>query len=268
MTAVDGISFTAEAGSTTLLLGPNGAGKTSTIEHLEGYLPRSAGSASILGIDPQSSWSRLAPRVGLMLQQGGIPTAIRPTELLRQYASFFENPVPGGELLDMVGLTERAGTAYRRLSGGEQQRLSLALALVGRPELLFLDEPTAGVDLEGRDTIRSLIRDLARDGTTILMTTHDLAEAEQLADKVLIIDHGRLVADGAPAELMATAEGEHVNFAAAEGLDVVDLGTAVGATVTELAPGEYRPWLVHMPAQCKIYPCRICHAVSSSLSTT
>lgn len=240
VTAVAGITFRIEVGTTALLLGPNGAGKTSTIEHLEGYLPRSDGSASIFGIDPQDGWAQLAPRVGLMLQQGGIPTAIRPTELLRQYSSFFENPMDGDELLEMVGLSDRASTAYRRLSGGEQQRLSLALALVGRPELLFLDEPTAGVDLAGRDLIRGLIRDLARDGTTILMTTHDLAEAEQLADKVLIIDHGRIVADGTPAELMAVAEGEHVNFAAAAGLDVVGLGAAVGAPVSEVAPGEYR----------------------------
>ncbi|MGI9578966.1 MAG: ABC transporter ATP-binding protein [Microthrixaceae bacterium] len=240
VTAVDGISFSVATGSTTLLLGPNGAGKTSTVEHLEGYLPRAAGTATIFGTDPEHGWAKLAPRVGLMLQQGGIPTAIRPTELLRQYASFFEGPMRADELLELVGLTARAHTPYRRLSGGEQQRLSLALALVGRPELLFLDEPTAGVDLEGRDLIRNLIRDLARDGTTILMTTHDLAEAEQLADKVLIIDHGRIVADATPAELMATAEGEHVNFAAGAGIDVVDLGASVGAAVTEVAPGEYR----------------------------
>jgi ABC-2 type transport system ATP-binding protein len=239
ITAVAGIDFTVPAGSTTMLLGPNGAGKTSTIEHLEGYLPRASGTVRVLGLDPQTHWPQLAPRVGLMLQQGGIPTGIRPHELLRQYASFFPDPMPLAELLDTVGLSERAGTAYRRLSGGEQQRLSLALALVGRPELLFLDEPTAGVDLEGRDLIRNLIRDLASAGTTILVSTHDLAEAEQLADRVLIIDRGRIVADGTPAELMGAVEGEHLRFAAARGLDVSSLGESLGVAVREVSPGEY-----------------------------
>ena len=240
VTAVAGIDFTVDVGSTTLLLGPNGAGKTSTVEHLEGYLPRQGGSVSVLGRDPQSEWAALAPRVGLMLQQGGIPTAIRPHELLRQYSSFFTDPAPWEELLGMVGLSDCAGTAYRRLSGGEQQRLALALALVGRPELLFLDEPTAGVDLDGRDLIRTLLRDLASQGTTILLTTHDLAEAEQLADKVLIIDGGRIVADGTPAELMSAAAGVHLHFAAASGLDVAALSQASGAPVVEVSPGEYR----------------------------
>ncbi|MCP4435295.1 MAG: ABC transporter ATP-binding protein [Actinomycetia bacterium] len=247
VTAVDGISFTAARGETTVLLGPNGAGKTSTIEHLEGYLARQGGTATVLGFDPARDQRRLADRVGLMLQDGGIQTAIRPHEVLAQYASFFADPVAPGELLDMVGLTERARTPYRRLSGGEQQRLSLALALVGRPELLFLDEPTAGVDLQGRDLIRGLIHDLCGAGTTIVLSTHDLAEAEQLADRVLIIDHGRLVANGTPSELMGAATGEDLLFGAARGLDTASMSDAVGAAVTEVAPGEYRVQAVPSP---------------------
>ncbi len=240
VTAVDEVSFTAASGAITVLLGPNGAGKTSTVEHLEGYLPRRSGTASVLGLDPSREHRGLSRRVGIMLQNGGIPTAIRPHELLEQYASFFEDSDDPEELLARVGLSAVSRTAYRSLSGGEQQRLSLALSLIGRPELLFLDEPTAGVDLEGRDLIRSLVRSLRDDGTTVFLTTHDLVEAEQLADKVLIIDRGRLVADGSPAELMSGAAAEHLHFGAVAGLDVDDLGSAIGATVLEVSPGEYQ----------------------------
>ncbi len=146
------------SGTITTLLGPNGAGKTSTVEHLEGYLPRTSGEVRILGLDPATHRAELSRSVGLMLQNGGIQLAVRPSEVLTQYASFFADPEDPRELLEWVGLTERANTPYRRLSGGEQQRLSLALAMVGRPRLLFLDEPTAGVDLAGRDLIRSLVR--------------------------------------------------------------------------------------------------------------
>lgn len=175
-----------------------------------------------------------------MLQQGGIQTAVRPGELLRQYASFFADPEDPAELLERVGLLERSRTPYRRLSGGEQQRLSLALALIGRPELLFLDEPTAGVDLQGRDLIRSLVRSQAERGRTVLLTTHDLAEAEQLADRVVIIDHGRVLATGTPGELTSAGGGEDLRFGAAAGLDTAALGDTVGAEVVEVTPGHYR----------------------------
>jgi ABC-2 type transport system ATP-binding protein len=237
--AVDGISFAVERGTITALLGPNGAGKTSTVEHLEGYLPRTSGKVAVLGLDPTRSRGELATRVGLMLQSGGIPTAVRPSELLRQYASFFADAEEPSGLLEKVGLSQRARTPYRRLSGGEQQRLSLALALVGRPELLFLDEPTAGVDLQGRDLIRSLVRSQREAGRTVLLTTHDLVEAEQLADQVLIIDRGRLVAAGSPADLVAASSGDDLRFGAPAGLDTGDMGTTIEALVQEVSPGQY-----------------------------
>ena len=238
--AVDGISFRAERGQVTVVLGPNGAGKTSTIEHLEGYRPASAGHTRVLGLDPVTDHHRLTASVGLMLQRGGIPTAIRPAELLRQYAGFFEDPLPSAELLERVGLADRARTPYRRLSGGEQQRLSLAIAVIGRPTVVFLDEPTAGVDLQGRDLIRDLVRELRSDGVCVVITTHDLDEAERVADKVVIIDHGKIVADGTPAELMASTDQDHLLFGAPPGLDVASISERVGAAVSEVAPGEYR----------------------------
>lgn len=237
--AVDGISFTVERGTIAALLGPNGAGKTSTVEHLEGYLPRTSGKVAVLGLDPSRARGELATRVGLMLQSGGIPTAAKPSELLRQYASFFADAEEPAELLEKVGLSQRARTPYRRLSGGEQQRLSLALSLVGRPELLFLDEPTAGVDLQGRDLIRSLVRLQREAGRTVVLTTHDLVEAEQLADQVLIIDRGRLVAAGSPADLVAATSGDDLRFGAPAGLDTDDMRTAIEAFVQEVAPGQY-----------------------------
>lgn len=239
-TAVDGVSFAAAAGEVTVVLGPNGAGKTSTIEHLEGYRPAASGRTRVLGLDPRRDHHELTRSVGLMLQRGGIPTGIRPVEVLRQYAGFFTDPLDPASLLERVGLSDRARTPYRRLSGGEQQRLSLALALVGRPRVVFLDEPTAGVDLQGRDLIRALVRELRDDGVCVVLATHDLDEAESLADRVVIIDRGRLVADGAPSELMADAGGDHLRFGAAPGLDVADLATRVGAPASEVSPGEYR----------------------------
>ncbi len=238
--AVDGVDLVARHAEVTVVLGPNGAGKTSTVEHLEGYLPRRHGTVSVLGLDPAvgSQHRRLTARVGVMLQQGGIQGSIRPWELLTQYGTFFDHPLDPARLLDRVGLTRVARTPFRRLSGGEQQRLSLALALIGRPELVFLDEPTAGVDLAGRDLIRGLVRDLAADGTTVILTTHDLVEAEQLADHVVILDHGRVVAAGSPAELTA-GEPADLRFRAASGLDTASMGSAVGVTVREVSPGEY-----------------------------
>ena len=238
--AVDGVSFRAAAGEVTVVLGPNGAGKTSTIEHLEGYRAAAAGRSRVLGLDPLADHRRLTGRVGVMLQSGGIPTAIRPAELLRQYAGFFPDPVEPAALLARVGLDHRARTPYRRLSGGEQQRLSLALAVIGRPEVVFLDEPTAGVDLEGRTAVRALVDELRSSGVCVVMTTHDLDEAERTADHVVIIDHGRVVGAGRPADLVRPDEGDHVLFGAPPGLDVVALGRDVGAEVVEATAGEYR----------------------------
>lgn len=246
--AVDQVSFEAHSEQITVLLGPNGAGKTSIIEHLEGYRPASAGASSVLGLDPITDHHKLTSSVGIMLQNGGIPAAIRPRELLKQYAGFFRQALNPEDLLQRVGLLDRSKTPYRRLSGGEQQRLSLALALIGRPKVVFLDEPTAGVDLEGRDLIRSLLLDLRSEGVCVLITTHDLAETERLADKVVIIDHGKVVASGTPAELMSSSTSDHLLFGATPNLDCEALGNSLGAKVFELTHGEYRVEAAPSPA--------------------
>lgn len=248
VTAVDGIDFTVHPGEVVALLGPNGAGKTSTVEVLEGYRPPDGGTVRVLGLDPFSQHSRVVPRIGVMLQEGGVATAMRPVEALELHAAFHEDPRPVEELLDLVGLRDRSRSAWRTLSGGEQQRLSLALALVGRPEVLFLDEPTAGIDPGGRRLIRGIVAELSGQGLTTLLTTHDLDEAERLADRVVIIDHGRVVATGTPGELRQDTAREEVLFAAPPGLDVSALRTHLGAEVVEVAPGEYKASLPPSPA--------------------
>jgi len=237
--AVDHLSFTVGRGELVALLGPNGAGKTSTVECLEGFRRPSAGAVRVLGLDPRADHARLTPRIGVMLQHGGVYTGIRPPEVLRLFAAYYDDPADPDELLDRVGLTEQAGTTWRHLSGGEQQRLSLALALIGRPEVAFLDEPTAGIDPQGRQLIRSVVASLRDGGVTVVLTTHDLDEAERLADRVLIVDHGRLLAAGTPAELMDAGQSDEVRFGAPPGLDVVGLGSQIAAAVTEPSPGEY-----------------------------
>jgi ABC-2 type transport system ATP-binding protein len=239
LTAVDGLSLSADAGAVTVVLGPNGAGKTSTIEALEGYRRPASGTVRVLGLDPVAQRTSLNRRIGVMLQEGGIHPAMRPREALRLHAAYHDDPLDPEALLGRVGLRDRARTAYRHLSGGEQQRLSLALALVGRPSVAFLDEPTAGVDVGGRRLIRAVVRELAADGVCVLVATHDLAEAEKVADQVVIIDAGKVVASGSPADLMAGAGGEEIRFGAPPGLDVAALGERLGATATEASPGEY-----------------------------
>ncbi len=238
--AVDGLSFTAERGRITALLGPNGAGKTSTVETLEGYRRATSGTVRVLGLDPWSQHAELVGRIGVMLQTGGVYTGIRPPEVLRLFASYYDDPADPDELLERVGLADRSRSTWRSMSGGEQQRLSLALALVGKPQVAFLDEPTAGIDPAGRQLIRRIVADLRADGVAVLLTTHDLDEAEKLADRVVIIDHGHLLADATPTELMAGGQGDELNFGAPGGLDVTALGARLGASVTEESPGEYR----------------------------
>ena len=198
---VDGVSLQVAAGEIVALLGPNGAGKTTTVEIIEGYRRADAGEARVLGIDPAAGGRDLRARVGLMLQGGGIDMRARPRETLRQYAAFHADPRDPDELLDLVGLRGVATTRYRRLSGGERQRLGLALALVGRPEVVVLDEPTAGMDPEGRAATRRIVTDLRGQGVAILLTSHDLADVERLADRIAILVDGRIVAAGTPAEL-------------------------------------------------------------------
>ena len=225
--AVDGLSFAVDAGSTTALLGPNGAGKTTTISCLVGLRRPDSGTATVRGT------------IGVMPQSGGVHPGIRPAEAVRLYASFYDRPLDADALLDRVGLGARARTPWRRLSGGEQQRLSLALALVGQPEVAFLDEPTASIDVEGRRAVRELVAGLRDDGVTVLLTTHDLDEAERLADHVVIVDHGRVVADGTPADLVRGGHRREFAFGAPAALDVASLAAAVGAPVREVAAGEY-----------------------------
>ena len=196
-----GVSFEVRRGELFALLGPNGAGKTTTVEILEGYRRPDAGTASVLGLDPARDGRRLRPRIGLMLQEGGVDNRSTAREVVRLYSRFYRDPEDPDRLLEAVDLGRVAGTRYRRLSGGEKQRLALALALLGRPELLVLDEPTAGMDPAAKQATRERIADLRAAGTTILLTTHELGDVERLADRVAILDRGLLVATGTPAEL-------------------------------------------------------------------
>lgn len=246
--AVAGLSFRAERGRITALLGPNGAGKTSTVETLEGYRSPTSGRVRVLGLDPVRDHARLVPRIGVMLQSGGVYTGIRPLEMLQLYASYYDHPADPLELLELVGLGDRRRSTWRSLSGGEQQRLSLALALIGRPEVAFLDEPTSGIDPAGRQLIRRVVSDLRSEGVAVLLTTHDLDEAEKLADQVVIIDHGLLLADATPAELMRSGETAEVRFAAPTALDTAALALRLQAAVEEVSPGEYRVAAAGSPA--------------------
>jgi ABC-2 type transport system ATP-binding protein len=240
--AVQDLSFEAEAGQVTCVLGPNGAGKTSTIEALEGLRRPSVGRLSVLGLDPRKDHRALAERMGVMLQEGGIHPGLRPPEVVRHAAAFYREPLEGAPLLERLGLAGRERRTYRQLSGGEQKRLALAAALVGRPQVAFLDEPTAGVDPAGRQVIRQVIADLRRDGVTVLLTTHDLDEAERVADRVVIVTEGRLVAAG-PLEDLVRGRGtaDQVRFGASPGIDTAALAARLGGgvAVTETAPGEY-----------------------------
>jgi ABC-2 type transport system ATP-binding protein len=237
--AVDHLSFQAEAGQVLALLGPNGAGKTSTVETLEGYRRPDSGRVRVLDLDPQHDHQALTQRIGVMLQRGGVYPGMSPLEAVRLFASYYEAAEEPEGLLYRLGLTEVARTPWRRLSGGEQQRLSLALALVGRPWVAFLDEPTAGVDPQGRLAIREVIRDLRASGVCVVLTTHELEEAERLADHIVIIDHGRLVAEGSPAELMTEGAGKEIRFGAPPGLDTAVLAARLATTIVEERPGEY-----------------------------
>src|SRR3712207_1259195 len=194
--AVDGLDLTVARGSITAVLGPNGAGKTTTLETCEGYRKPQQGSVRVLGLDPQADRRALLPRIGVMLQAGGAWSGVRAEEMLRHVAALHAHPLPVPMLVDRLGLGSCGRTPYRRLSGGQQQRLSLAMALVGRPELLFVDEPTAGMDPQARRDTWALLEELRGDGVTTVLTTHYLEEAERLADQVHIVDSGRLLASG------------------------------------------------------------------------
>jgi ABC-2 type transport system ATP-binding protein len=237
--AVAGLSLQAERAQVTAILGPNGAGKTTTIEICEGYRRPDDGIVRVLGLDPVRDAKKLRPKVGVMLQSGGIPTAVRPGEYLRVMASFHANPIDPGFLIDRLGLGGCLRTPFRRLSGGQQQRLSLAAAVIGRPELVFLDEPTAGLDPQARHATWSLIGGLRDAGAGVILTTHYMEEAERLADRVAVVDHGHLVAAGTPAELTGTAG--QLRFRAEPGLDTDSLIAALppGSAAKESPAGYY-----------------------------
>jgi ABC-2 type transport system ATP-binding protein len=199
--AVDGLSLTVALGSVTAVLGPNGAGKTTVLETCEGYRRPQAGRVRVLGLDPQRQRRDLLPRIGVMLQDGGAWSGVRAVEMLRHIAVMHAHPLPVPMLVERLGLESCGRTPYRRLSGGQQQRLALAMAVVGRPELVFVDEPTAGMDPQARRDTWELLDELRTDGVTIVLTTHYMDEAERLADQVHVIDQGRLIASGSPSDL-------------------------------------------------------------------
>jgi ABC-2 type transport system ATP-binding protein len=241
-TAVDGLDLRLASGQVLALLGPNGAGKTTTIEICEGFQRRDAGSVRVLGLDPATDSERLRPRIGVMPQGGGAYPGVRAGEMLALVAACAANPVDPAWLIDVLGLAAARRTPYKRLSGGQQQRLSLACALVGRPELVFLDEPTAGLDPQARRLVWDLVAALRTDGVSVLLTTHAMEEAEELADQVVIIDRGRVVAQGSPRQLTAEQpDAARLRFRAQPGLDTTQLCAALpdGCRIAELTPGAY-----------------------------
>ncbi|MFT4189229.1 MAG: ABC transporter ATP-binding protein [Aeromicrobium sp.] len=237
--AVDHLDLDVVTGSVTAILGPNGAGKTTTVETCEGFRPVQEGSVRVLGRDPRDP--ELRPRIGVMLQSGGAWSGSRAEEMLRHIAALHAHPLDVDALIERLGLGSCGRTPYRRLSGGQQQRLSLAMAIVGRPELLFLDEPTAGLDPQARRAAWDLIGELRDHGVTAVLTTHFMDEAEQLSDTIHIIDSGRVIASGTPAELTRESAHDTMRVTARPGLDVPSLMAALsdGTKVEERTPGSY-----------------------------
>ncbi len=252
--AVRGISFNVEEGEVFGLLGPNGAGKTTTIEILEGYRARDAGDVTVLGIDPHSGGRRLRERVGLVLQEAAVPPMLSVTELVELYRGYYPAPRPAAEIIELVGLTEKAGERVRKLSGGQQRRLDVALGLVGDPELIFLDEPTTGFDPSARRAAWEVVRNMRTLGKTIVLTTHYMDEAQYLADRICVISAGQVVAQGTPETLRAgTEQLTHIRFELPSGVDAAALplqvrlvaGTAIIETKTPTRTlNELTTWAV------------------------
>ncbi|GAA1741594.1 ABC transporter ATP-binding protein [Isoptericola hypogeus] len=246
---VAGLDLVAHPGEVTAVLGPNGAGKTTTVECCEGLRTPDGGTVRVLGLDPAADARALRPRVGVMLQDGGLPTGARAGDVLRHVAAMYAAPRDIGELSERLGISTFARTTVRRLSGGQRQRLALAAAVVGRPEVVFLDEPSAGMDPQSRRAVWDLVRELRADGVAVVLTTHLMDEAEDLADHVHVVDHGRVIASGTVRELL-TARSEDgaddgagtVRLDAAPGLDPVALAAAMpgtGWSATADEPGSY-----------------------------
>ncbi|MCP2180470.1 ABC transporter ATP-binding protein [Prauserella alba] len=243
VTAVDGLDLKMPKGEILALLGPNGAGKTTTVEICEGFRTPDAGTVRVLGLDPARDGATLRPRVGVMPQGGGAYPGVHAEEMLRLVAACAAEPLDPAWLLDVLGLGSARRTPFKRLSGGQQQRLSLACALIGRPELVFLDEPTAGMDPQARRLVWELLAALRTDGVSVLLTTHLMEEAESLADDVVIVDDGTVIAQGSPSALTAEhAEDAQLRFRARPGLDTRLLAAALpeGYVAGESSPGSYR----------------------------
>jgi ABC-2 type transport system ATP-binding protein len=231
--AVDDVSFHVPYGQVTTLLGPNGAGKTTLVETLLGFRSPEAGSVRLHGLDPVRDHAEVVVRTGALLQRGGVWFPMTPQQVLALTASYYDQPRDPRELLSLLGLESCARTPWRRLSGGEQQRTLLALALLGRPRVLVLDEPTTAVDPEGRQVIRSLIRSERDRGCALLITTHELTEAERTADQVVIMNHGQVVVQGSLNELAGDAV---LIVETSRPVDPVELGRRLGCIVTTLEP--------------------------------
>jgi ABC-2 type transport system ATP-binding protein len=237
---VDELQFTVQRGEIFALLGPNGAGKTTTIETLEGYRTPDQGRVRVLGLDPIRESQKLKPQIGVMLQQDGLYPGLTAREVLHLFAAYYRQPQNIDSLLERVGLNTANKTRCRRLSGGQKRRLALAVALVGNPTLVFLDEPTSGMDPQARLATWEIVRELKYNGATVLLTTHLMDEAERLADRIAIIDHGRLVALDTPSGLTGAQNSTVVRFIAPAGLDCAQLSALQSAhTAREIRPGSY-----------------------------
>ena len=237
LTAVNNVSFLAPTGAVTVILGPNGAGKTSTIEVCEGFRKATTGTVRVLGLDPTSDHAALTQRMGVMLQGGGVYPSVRVRDVISHFCALYGKKVNASELIERVGLTQRATSTWRRLSGGEQQRVSLALALAAQPDIAFLDEPTSGVDIDGRDIIRDIIGELSHNGTTVVLASHDMAEAEKVATHLVLFHSGSVLATGELATLLEVRK--RLRFTSTEGIDLVQLGGAAGSPAHHLGNGVY-----------------------------
>ena len=237
LVAVDNVSFEAPSGSVTVILGPNGAGKTSTIEVCEGFRTAKSGSVRVLGLDPVSDHRALTERMGVMLQGGGVYPSARVRDVVSHFCALHNKGVEAMQLIERVGLSNRSTGTWRKLSGGEQQRLSLALALAADPDVIFLDEPTSGVDIDGRDIIADIIRDLSARGTTVVLASHDMAEAEKVATHAVLFNSGKIIASGEITSLLTSRK--HLRFTSSVGLVPAELAVAIKSPVVAIGDGVY-----------------------------
>jgi ABC-2 type transport system ATP-binding protein len=237
LVAVDNVSFEAPSGGVTVILGPNGAGKTSTIEVCEGFRTAKSGSVRVLGLDPVSDHRALTERMGVMLQGGGVYPSARVRDVVSHFCALHNKGVNATQLVERVGLSNRSTGTWRKLSGGEQQRLSLALALAADPEVIFLDEPTSGVDIDGRDIIADIIRDLAARGTTVVLASHDMVEAEKVATHAVLFNSGKVIASGEILTLLTSRK--HLRFTSSVGLVPAELAVSINSPVVAIGDGVY-----------------------------